>query len=110
MKRAVLFVVALAALTTTSVQAGTSVAFLYSLSSSTNLDLGYLGGYGYDVAYMKNPGALGAADLSGFEAVIATPMTVFSDAVGLGEALADYADADTSQQKRRGCGHRNGPG
>ena len=92
MKRAVLFVVTLAALTTTSVQAGTSIAFVYSLNSSTNLDLGYLGAYGYDVTYMKNPGPLGAGDLSGFEAVIATPMTVFSDAVGLGDALADYAD------------------
>ncbi len=89
MKKATCFITLLVLCVTAVSQAGTSIAFINNTVKSVD----YLGTYGYDVTYLKNPLGLTAAQLSSYEAVLVTPALMFNESATIGNALADYADA-----------------
>ena len=55
-------------------------------------DVNYLTNFGHSVTYIDNPVSLTAGDLAGYDAVMVTSNSAFSDSSGVGNALADYAD------------------
>jgi hypothetical protein len=67
---------------------GANVAYVNS--GGGNID--YLSAFGHTVTNINNPSPLTLADLAGFDAVVVTSNSPFSDSTGVGDTLAAFAD------------------